>query len=81
MAISIVFNSINTNTLHRNGSVAVGENVQSGWSSHQKQDIAQFGGYGINFVTTSVNTVIDNDVIDTPINDNDITTSAQGQAI
>ena len=81
MAYSIVFNTINVNTLDTNATVAVGQKAQSGWNSHAKNNFGNGMLFGINYTTASVNNIVDNDVFDTPINDADAVASPQSQAL
>lgn len=81
MAISIVFNQINMNGQDTNSTVSVGEVLQSGWSSHSKQNAGQVSGTGINNTINFFSSIIDNDFVDAPIHDQDVTGSNQGQAL
>jgi hypothetical protein len=79
MAGNIVFNMINVNSLNRNAGVSIGENTQSSWDAHGKNN----NGNGMllgNFINLNNLIIInDNDIFDVPINDNDFkpATSAQ----
>lgn len=81
MAISILFNQINVAGQQRNGTVSVGEVLQSGWSAHAKQNLGQGMLSGINNTAGFFSNIIDPDVIDSPILDNDAPMAAQGQAV
>lgn len=81
MAISIVFNSINVAGQKTNATVSVGEVMQSGWSAHAKQNIGQGILFGINNTGTFASNIIDNDAVDAPIYDHDVTGSNQSQAV
>lgn len=81
MAISILFNMINVGAQQRNGTVSVGEIIQSGWTAHAKQNQGQAGIFGISSTVNFGSIIIDNDLIDSPIFDNDATPSAQAQAL
>ena len=81
MTYSIIFNAINVNTLDTNATVSVGENAQSGWNSHAKNNFGNGMLFGINYTVGSVNNIVDNDVFDTPINDPDATLAPQVQIL
>lgn len=81
MAIAINFVTINVNSLNRDATVAVGENNQPGWSTHGKAIFGNCQVFGISFTSNILTNVIDNDVIDSPINDQDNTPSAQNQQL
>jgi hypothetical protein len=81
MAVSILFNMINVLEQTTNSAVSVGEVVQSGWSAHRKQNEGQGAIVGIANTLSFFSNISDNDFIDAPISDNDITPTAQGQAL
>lgn len=81
MAISILFNQINVAGQETNASVAVGEVLQNGWSAHGKQTSGQGTIIGVNNTVSFFNNTIDNDVIDSPIYDNDKPIAAQNQSV
>jgi len=60
---------ININVLDSGAAVSVGENDLNGWSAHSKRNAGQgrFAGAIQNMMNSSV--ILDNDIIDTPIND------------
>ncbi|MGG1550876.1 MULTISPECIES: spore germination protein [Paenibacillus] len=72
MPTSIVFNMINVNSQHRNATVGIGENAQSSWDSHSKNNFGtgEFIG-GPSFQVNVINVLNDNDFIDSPIYDED----------
>lgn len=80
MPDSIIFNAINVNGLETNNGIFVGDNAASNWASHNKNQFAigqvfgAFNNYPANF-----NTIIDQDFIDTPINDADVQPTAPTQ--
>ncbi|HEU4962912.1 MAG TPA: hypothetical protein VFV52_03495 [Bacilli bacterium] len=80
MAVIIGLNAINVMTLNTNASVAVGENNQVGWDSHQKQNSAMGPINGNAFSANSVNSMVDNDVLDYVVSDNDVKPGGQVQA-
>ena len=81
MAISILFNAINVITLQSHSLVAIGENEQGGWDNHSKNNIGSGSFNGISFSTANLTTIIDPDVIDSPINDQDIKPGTQIQQV
>jgi hypothetical protein len=81
MAVSILFNMINVLNQTTNSAISVGEIVQSGWNAHRKQNEGQGAIVGIANTLSFFSNISDNDFIDAPISDNDITPTAQGQAL
>lgn len=81
MAISIIFNMINVNTPQTNGAIAVGENLLAQWSANAKLNSGMGFLFGINTTFNSFDSIIDTDVIDSPILDNDLSVSGQAQAL
>ncbi len=67
----IGFDEIKVNSLSTNSTVAVGENGQNNWSAHAKNNMGQGRMSGINFNKNNRNALVDNDSIDTPIDDKD----------
>jgi hypothetical protein len=80
MSVPIVFNTINVNTLDTNAVIAVGQNTQPNWDAHSKNNFGSGMFFGWNLTSHTVNNIVDNDFIDTPISDNDAVSSTQGQA-
>ena len=71
----IIFNCIATNSLKTNAGIFIGENAATGWDSNNKNDSALNQIVGAANVLTAILTMLnDNDLIDTPIIDNDIET-------
>lgn len=66
---AVSFHDINTNAIHTNSTISVGEVEQTGWSSHQKANSGVRGQKGINLTRGDFSAIIDNDVIDSPILD------------
>lgn len=81
MAIPIIFNQINVNTLDTDSTIAVGENQQNDWDAHSKNNFGNGMLFGWNITFNSFNSIFDPDVSDTPIIDSDVTSSGQGQAL
>jgi hypothetical protein len=81
MAVSIFFNMINVLDQTTNSTISVGEIVQSGWAAHRKQNEGQGAIVGIANTVFFFSNIIDNDFIDAPVTENDITPTAQGQAL
>jgi hypothetical protein len=61
------FKSINANTLLTNSTISVGENDQTAWSSHRKNNYGNGKTYGLNVLKHLVNSIKDNDWVDSPI--------------
>ena len=77
----IIFNFIAVNNLNTNAAVLIGDNAATGWDSNNKKQssIGTITGAG-NVVAANLNLMNDNDVLDTPIIDNDIEAAATAQA-
>ncbi|GGH88160.1 hypothetical protein JOD43_000631 [Pullulanibacillus pueri] len=80
MAVNINFAAINVNAINRDSSVSIGENNQPGWSSHSKNNYGDGLLFGINLIN-QMNNIMDNDVIDAPINDQDGIPGNQNQTL
>lgn len=80
MAVFTSFNAINVNSIQSDSGVFVGQNNQPGWDSHQKQNSMNYLVGFFNTYPGNFNSFIDNDIIDAPINDQDIEggTAVQG---
>lgn len=73
MAGAIIFNKILVNSQETNGGIFLGENVAPNWETNNKNQIALGMVYGtFNSLPVNVNITLDNDYIDTLINDPDI---------
>jgi hypothetical protein len=76
MADGIFFNSININTQESNGLIQIGENSATGWDTHNKNQLINgfiFTAFGaVNLIPNNYNLLLDNDVVDTPIFDQDV---------
>ncbi|MFC7391755.1 hypothetical protein [Scopulibacillus cellulosilyticus] len=81
MAVNINFGAINVNAQTRDGTVSVGENNQTGWSNHGKNNYGNGLLLGINFFANNLSNIIDNDVVDVPVNDQDGIPSNQNQTL
>ncbi|WP_163538705.1 hypothetical protein [Gracilibacillus sp. YIM 98692] len=68
MPVSIVFNQIAVNTVNVNSSVATGQNNQTDWSFQGKNNLAAGQQIGLVTLTGNFNQIVDNDVIDVPVN-------------
>lgn len=77
----IIFNCIAANSLRTNAGIFVGDNAASSWDTNNKnqQSIGTVNGAG-NLFTANLNLMNDNDVLDTPIIDNDVDISPTAQA-
>lgn len=81
MAVTISFVAINVNSQETNATVSIGENSQAAWTSHNKQNFGNGMFFGNTLTPNNWILISDNDVIDMPVNDNDITPSAQNQTL
>lgn len=81
MAIAINFVSIVVNSQNTNAAVAVGENTQSSWNSHQKQNFGTGQAVGNTAEVNMIINIVDNDVIDMPVSDNDLVPTNQNQSL
>lgn len=61
---SVVFNSINVQSIYTNAGIFVGDNRQNFWSSHTKDNHASGKIHGRNFLYKPFNLIIDNDLFD-----------------
>ncbi|RBW69108.1 hypothetical protein [Bacillus taeanensis] len=67
MPVSVVFNQIAVNAINENATIATGQNNQQDWSWQGKNNFAAGVPIGFVVATNNLNTVIDNDLFDTPI--------------
>ncbi|MDQ0253587.1 hypothetical protein J2S74_000959 [Evansella vedderi] len=72
MALAINFAAVNINAQSNSTGLFVGSNNQVGWDGHQKFSYGSGQFLGINGSANNINIVADTDVIDAPINDQDI---------
>ncbi|MFZ0370208.1 MAG: hypothetical protein WAM07_11510 [Halobacillus sp.] len=72
MPVSIVFNQIAVNALNDNATISTGQNNQADWSWQGKNNNAAGIPVGIIIATSNVNTIFDNDVIDVPVTNPEI---------
>lgn len=70
----IIFNCIAVNNLNTSAGVFIGDNAASSWDANNKStnSINTVAGAG-NVITANLTLITDNDIIDTPIVDSDIT--------
>ncbi|WLD93299.1 hypothetical protein [Alkalihalobacillus sp. AL-G] len=66
MPVSVVFNQIAVNAINENGSIATGQNNQQDWNWQGKNNLAAGTPIGFVIAINNFNTIIDNDLIDTP---------------
>jgi|LSQX01.1.fsa_nt_gb hypothetical protein len=73
MAVFITFGAILVNSMENDAGVFFGENVQTGWDSHAKNNmgLGQVFGNG-DLIISPLNIFSDCDIIDAPINDQDV---------
>lgn len=82
MAVNIILPQVVINTANRNAGVAIGENNQPSWHSHQKTNFGVGALFAINnIVIGNVDVIFDNDIIDAPISEVDPTQTAQNQQL
>lgn len=79
MSVNITFLALNVNGQYRNSAVAIGESTQTAWSAHAKRNYGNGMIFGWNNSANMLNTISDNDPIDTPITDLDAIRSFQNQ--
>lgn len=79
--ISLAAGAINVNSLNRGGVISVGEISQPGWNQNGKSNFGNGQLFGANIQTGFVSTVLDNDVIDSPIVEFDPTSAFQNQLL
>lgn len=81
MAVSILFNAINVITVQSHSLVTVGENQQGSWDNHSKSNIGSGSFNGFSITSANFATIIDPDIVDAPINDQDIKPDTQIQQV
>ncbi|TCP27806.1 hypothetical protein EV207_11733 [Scopulibacillus darangshiensis] len=79
--LNVAFGAVNSKNMTTTCSIVFGENNQVGWSAHGKFNYANGWLYGVSLNTGVFNNMIDNDVIDTPIQDDDGVPSSQTQGL
>lgn len=77
----IIFNCIAVNSQKTNAGIMIGDNAATGWDANSKNSASfnTVAGAG-NLITANMTLITDNDVIDTPIMDNDIEAGPVAQA-
>ncbi|WP_078597585.1 hypothetical protein [Evansella clarkii] len=65
------FEALNVTAITNGSAISVGENNQDAWSAHGKRNNGNGVVTGSNALANSFNIVEDNDIIDSPINDQD----------
>ncbi|TCP31557.1 hypothetical protein EV207_10246 [Scopulibacillus darangshiensis] len=68
----ININAINVSQLSTNSIIGNGENLQFGWSSHQKRMYSVYNVGQFSLVPYNLNLIYDTDLVDVPINDQDL---------
>lgn len=79
MAVIINMIAINVNSQNTNSAVAIGENQQAAWTSHNKSNFGNGVFVGNTLAPNNIIIILDNDIIDMPVNDNDFVPSGQNQ--
>lgn len=76
---SIHFNSINVQQLDENCTVSIGESAQNGWSTKDKNNYGNGDFYGKTILPNNRSIIYDNDIMDSPIKDNDYVRTQTGR--
>lgn len=63
---------INLTSMDTNAAVSIGENSSNGWSAHSKRNEGMGRSTGVAQYKLNTNIVIDNDLIDSTMNDNQV---------
>ncbi|WP_248924618.1 spore germination protein [Paenibacillus hamazuiensis] len=63
----IHFQSVEVNSVSANSTIAVGDNNQPGWNSTGKSNAGAGSFKGLNVSKNNVNTILDDDLIDSPV--------------
>ncbi len=73
MPVAIQIGLLKVGGMQSDCGVFFGQNMQNGWDSHSKTNAAGNGASGdYNLLPSHVNFILDPDIIDAPINDQDI---------
>lgn len=72
MPVSVVFNQIAVNAINDNSTIATGQNNQSDWSWQGKNNYSAGLPIGFVIAINNFNNLIDNDVVDTPVTNPEI---------
>lgn len=72
MPVSIVFNQIAVNAVSTNASVATGQNNQQDWAFQGKNNLGLGQQIGLSAVTGNFSALNDNDLVDVPVNANEL---------
>ncbi len=82
MAVNIILPQVFMNTANRNSGIAIGENQQTNWHSHQKTNFGVGALFAINnIVVGNIDLIMDNDVIDAPITEQVPNVANQNQQV
>lgn len=81
MAVNILFPQVIVNAVETSSAVTIGENNLPHWAAHAKNNFGDGQFFGLFTNPLNINTIIDNDVIDSPITDPDIIPNAQNQQL
>ncbi|RHW41636.1 hypothetical protein D1B31_07925 [Neobacillus notoginsengisoli] len=76
----MIVDQINVNSIDTASGIFVGVNYANNWSSHRKTNYG-FGSVGSSRISNNFSFVIDNDLVDTPINSNAVSIMERGQNI
>ena len=71
----IKFDEINVTSLSGNAAISVGKNRQSGWDAHSKANTGIGQHYDDSITCNNLSVIDDADLIDSPINDQDVKAS------
>ena len=67
----ISFDDVNVTSLADNAIISVGKNKQSGWDAHGKANTGIGPYFGNSFTSGNISVITDDDMVDSPINDQD----------
>ena len=72
MPFAIVFNQINVNSVSQTSAISTGQNSMADWSVQGKLNLAAGMQVGLVAITGNLNVIIDNDLVDTPVNSSEL---------
>lgn len=77
--ISFAAGAVNVNTLNRGSTISVGEVSQTGWSQNGKINYGNGQLFGCNLEFGFLTNLCDNDILDSPINEAQPSSTIQTQ--
>ncbi|WP_088035963.1 hypothetical protein [Evansella clarkii] len=81
MAVAVNFAAVNINSQSNTSGLFVGANNSVGWDGHAKFTYGNGQFLGMNGSVNNINIAADPDVIDAPVNDQDIKPGLQNQQV